>query len=167
MSDDSSRDMPRRDFLMLTWRTSAALAAASTAFVGLRFLAPRDGDGAFGGVIVAGLLDDFPPGTVTRINEGRFYLVRFDDGGLLALYRRCTHLNCTVLWDETAGRFSCPCHGSEFEMDGDVLNPPAPDPLTRFPITVENGTVSVDTGNPIGRSATHPEDILYSPGEMP
>ena len=87
--------------------------------------------------------------------------------GLLALYRRCTHLNCTVLWDETAGRFSCPCHGSEFEMDGDVLNPPAPDPLTRFPITVENGTVSVDTGNPIGRSATHPEDIFYPPGETP
>jgi cytochrome b6-f complex iron-sulfur subunit len=70
----------------------------------------------------AGIVDDFPPGSVTPFNAGRFYLVRQQDGGFLALYRKCTHLGCAVPWNPAEGRFVCPCHASAFEMDGQVIN---------------------------------------------
>jgi cytochrome b6-f complex iron-sulfur subunit len=149
---------------MLVWGAMAALAAGVTGYVGLRFLASRMGEGEFGGVITAGALEDFPPGTVTPVTKGQCYVVRREDGGLLAFYRRCTHLACTVLWDNTQEYFICPCHGSEFEKtDGAVLNPPASRPLMRFPVTLEAGTVTVDTGRLIKSDRVGPDDVVYPP----
>jgi cytochrome b6-f complex iron-sulfur subunit len=168
----SQTPLPRRDFLKLVWGALATGTAVGVGYIGLRFLASRVGQGDFGGPVTAGPVEDFPPGTVTPFVNGQFYLVRQPDGGFLALYRKCTHLDCVVLWDEAAGRFHCPCHGSLFEPDGRVLNPPAPRPLVRFPITFEDGKVVVDTGTLIERAATSPEDAAYptptaGPGATP
>jgi cytochrome b6-f complex iron-sulfur subunit len=99
---------------------------------------------------------------VTPFNEGRFYLVRLADGGFLALYRKCTHLGCAVPWDPAQGKFVCPCHASTFEMDGELLNPPAPRPLDRFPVTIGGGEIKVDTGQTIQRDHTNPNDAVYA-----
>jgi cytochrome b6-f complex iron-sulfur subunit len=128
----------------------------------LSFLAPRAAEGQFGGVFTVGAVEEFPPNSVTPFNEGRFYLVRLADGGFLALYRKCTHLGCAVPWDQAAGRFVCPCHGSEFEPDGEVLNAPAPRPLDRFAITIETGQIRVDTSTPIERDHPGPDDVVYA-----
>ena len=80
------------------------------------------------------------------------YLVRLADGGFLALHRQCTHLGCSVPWDEASGRFVCPCHSSVFDVRGDVLAPPAPRPLDVFAVRIENGIVKVDVSAPIRRS---------------
>ena len=87
----------------------------------------------------------FAPGSVTAFPAGKFYLVRLADGGFLALHRQCTHLGCSVPWDEASGRFACPCHASVFDLRGDVLAPPAPRPLDLFAVRIENGIVKVDT----------------------
>ncbi len=160
----------RRDFLKLAWGALGTAAAVGAGYVTLRFLASRVGQGDFGGPVTAGLIDDFPPGTVTPFPAGQFYLVRGDDGGFLALYRKCTHLDCVVLWDEEGRRFHCPCHGSRFEPDGAVLNPPAPRPLARFPVTFGDGKVIVDTGALIERPTVGPDEIAYptpEPGVTP
>ncbi len=159
--------LPRRDFLKMAWGAMATLAVGGMSFIGLRFLASRVGGGNFGGVITAGLPEEFPVGSVTAFTEGRFYLVRLLDGAFLALYWKCTHLDCVVLWDEATGQFDCPCHGSQFAADGQVLNPPAPKPLTRFPIIVEDGRLKVDTATPIPRDAVGPQDFWYLPQDLP
>lgn len=158
----------RRDMLKLAWTLTSWTALGASGYVGLRFLASRQTDSPFGEVILAGLVEDFPAGTVTPFNEGQFYLVRAADGGFLALYRKCTHLDCIVLWEEENNRFFCPCHGSIFEADGDVVNPPAPIPLHRFPVEIdERGRVRVDTGTLIERSAAAPGDYSYPPADDP
>ena len=48
-----------------------------------------------------------------------------DDGGFLALHRKCTHLGCTVPWNRAENRFVCPCHASAFDLAGDVVSAPA------------------------------------------
>jgi Rieske Fe-S protein len=53
----------------------------------------------------------------------------------------CSHGGCNVEWDSGNGRFVCPCHLSEFDRTGRVLNPPAPGPLTARPVTVVDGQV--------------------------
>jgi cytochrome b6-f complex iron-sulfur subunit len=154
---------PRRDFLGLSWRVLAALAAAQGAYLGLRFVASRKAEGSFGEIVTAGLVADFPPMTITPFDTERFFLVRFENGGFLALYSRCTHLACTVSWHEQQQRFMCPCHGSEFQRDGTVLKPPAPRPLDRFTITIENDErVRVDTRRAIQRAVSSPDDLVYS-----
>ena len=97
---------------------------------------------AFGSKFEAGKVGDFEVGSMTYFLDGRFYISRLPNG-LLALYRKCTHLGCVVPWrpDEqsedslaASGRFNCPCHGSRFDRYGLVKGGPAPRPLDIFPI---------------------------------
>jgi cytochrome b6-f complex iron-sulfur subunit len=162
--DERDNSLPRRDFLGLSWRVVAALAAGEGAYMGLRFLASRKAEGSFGQVVTVGVASDFPTGTISPFDTDRFLLIRFEDGGFLALSTRCTHLSCTVTWNDQRQRFICPCHGSEFERDGTVLNPPAPRPLDRFPVTIEaDGRVKVDTRKRIQRTETSPDELVYAP----
>ena len=164
MSEDNP--VSRRDFLGLSWRVAAAFAAGQAACFGLRFLASRKTEGDFGEVITAGIVEDFPLGTITPFDAQHFFLVRFEDGGFIALHTKCTHLACAVTWNERTGRFVCPCHGSEFDQHGDVINPPAPTPLDRFPVAIDDeGRVQVDTRQPITRDSVSEETIIYPPPE--
>lgn len=152
----------RRDFLKVAWGAAGALVAVEMGGMALKFLAPRANEGEFGGVFTIGAVEDYPPGSVTPVNEGRFYLVRLEDGGILALYRKCTHLGCAVPWDQAEGKFICPCHASSFETDGDVINAPAPRPLDRFTVTIQDGLIEVDTSSPIERDVPSPSDVVYA-----
>lgn len=156
-------NVTRRNFLKYAWGTAGALVLGEGALVTYRFFSPKVSAGEFGSVFNVGNVEDFPPGSVTPFNAGRFYLVRQVDGGFLALYRKCTHLGCAVPWEQAEGKFVCPCHASEFEADGDVLNAPAPRPLDRFQITIDGtGNILVDTGNAIQRDHTNPNDAVYN-----
>ena len=157
----SEHKVSRRDFLNIAWGAAGLLAATELGLVGLRFLSPRSVDGEFGGTFNLGNPDQYPAGSVTPVEAGRFYLVRLEDGGLLAIYRRCTHLGCAVPFDQGAGQFVCPCHGSAFTPDGDVLNPPAPRPLDLFEVIIEDGQVKVDTSSPLPRQKFDPVQVVY------
>lgn len=159
--EQNQDDISRRDFLQIAWGATGALTLAASGALSLSFFAPKVVAGAFGGVFDLGPADDFPPGSVTPITNGRFYLVRLADGGFIALYQKCTHLGCAVPWKPEIGQFVCPCHASAFEMDGDVINPPAPRPLDRFPVTISDGRVSVDTGERIERDHPGADDVVY------
>jgi cytochrome b6-f complex iron-sulfur subunit len=144
----------RRSFLGWAWLGIAVAALGESAWIAASFLMPRRRAPKDGGVlVVAGPSDAFTPGSVTAFPAGKFYLVRLTDGGFLALHRQCTHLGCSVPWDEASGRFACPCHASVFDLRGDVLAPPAPRPLDLFAVRIENGIVKVDVSAPIRRSA--------------
>jgi Rieske Fe-S protein len=69
------------------------------------------------------------------------YLHRSASGELVALLASCTHNGCQPA--PVAGRLVCPCHGSEFSLEGDVLQGPADRPLTRYEVTEDDGDVTV------------------------
>jgi cytochrome b6-f complex iron-sulfur subunit len=92
---------------------------------------------------------------------GQFYLVRLADGGFLALSSKCTHLGCTVPWNEKQRSFPCPCHASTFDEKGDVLSPPATRALDLFPVVIEGGIVKVDTSRRIARARFEPGQVAY------
>ena len=152
----------RREFLKLGWGLLAGVAALEGGLAAVQFSLARVAAGEFGGVFTCGPVEAFPPGSVTPFNEGRFYLLRLDDGGFLALYRRCTHLGCAVPWDPTTNQFVCPCHASAFDQTGQVLNPPAPRPLDRFAVAIQDGQVRVDTSRPLEREQFDPSQLVYA-----
>jgi glycine/D-amino acid oxidase-like deaminating enzyme/nitrite reductase/ring-hydroxylating ferredoxin subunit len=54
-----------------------------------------------------------------------------EDGTLHAVSPVCTHLGCQVNWNSGDGSWDCPCHGSRFSPDGEILHGPAVRPLER------------------------------------
>ena len=93
---------------------------------------------------MAGSVEDFPVNSVTPDRINKYFLVRAEDGGFLALSLICSHLGCSVLWDKTKNQFICPCHSSAFDKFGNVINSPAPRALDYFPVIIEAGKVKVD-----------------------
>ena len=80
--------------------------------------------------------------------QGKFFLMH-PEGGIIAAYRKCTHLGCSVPYVLAENRFHCPCHGSLYDKKtAVVLGGPAPKPLQLFHISDVNGTLVVDT-NPL------------------
>lgn len=153
----------RRDWLQRLMRVLGLTVCAEAVTAMAIFLAPRRAappEGGYGGVVTAGRVDSFAVGQVTAFAKGRFYLVRLADGGFLALSRRCTHLGCTVPWDEATRKFLCPCHASRFDETGMVLSAPAPRPLDLYAVRIEQGVVKVDTSAPILRDRFEPGQVV-------
>ena len=144
-------------------RVLGGIALLQTGWIAVSNLVPRERgrttpDGP--GVVVAGPVERFAPGSVTPFAAGKFFLVRDEDGGFLALHRKCTHLGCSVPWNEDERRFACPCHASAFDIHGDVVSAPAPRPLDLFAVTIRDGVVRIDTTRPIRRTAFEPQQIV-------
>ncbi|MDP2720178.1 MAG: Rieske 2Fe-2S domain-containing protein [Dehalococcoidia bacterium] len=153
----------RREFIGKAWWAAAGLFTIEAAGGMVASLWPKLKEGAFGGKAKIASLEEaraMPVGTVTYFAEQRLYLSRVE-AGLLALYRKCTHVGCVVPWladdpseDHLAdkGRFNCPCHGGIFDRYGLVHAGPPSRPLDIFPISIEDGELVVDTGNAVQRS---------------
>ena len=77
--------------------------------------------------------DEVPAGEarVVRAGLGKVGVYRDDDGEPHAVSLRCTHLGCLVHWNGAERSWDCPCHGSRFGIDGEVLAGPATQPLER------------------------------------
>lgn len=54
---------------------------------------------------------------------------RDDRGTLVLRSANCSHMGCLVAWNEAERTWDCPCHGSRFQPDGDVIAGPAESPL--------------------------------------
>jgi glycine/D-amino acid oxidase-like deaminating enzyme/nitrite reductase/ring-hydroxylating ferredoxin subunit len=59
---------------------------------------------------------------------------RRDDGTLVAVSATCTHLGCQVNWNTAERSWDCPCHGSRFTPEGEVLHGPAVHRLETKPL---------------------------------
>ncbi len=76
-------------------------------------------------------LADLPPCRSRKLDvDGQPVAVyRREDGALLAVAGKCTHMGCDLHWNDAETSWDCPCHGSRFGPDGRVLEGPALVPL--------------------------------------
>jgi cytochrome b6-f complex iron-sulfur subunit len=154
----------RREFLNKLWKVLGVVAFVelTAVFFGYLFSGKSDNESLKPKQLFdAGNINAFQKNSVTIFRGGRFYLVRLDDGGFLALSLRCTHLGCSINWEEDKQRFICPCHASAFEINGNVQNPPAPSALDYFPVLIQNGKVMVDIGTKLTRNRFAKEQAAY------
>jgi nitrite reductase/ring-hydroxylating ferredoxin subunit len=73
-------------------------------------------------------------------------LARLDDGSWVAFDNSCTHEECPLSeGDLDRDRVTCYCHGSEFDVrTGEVIEGPAEEPLSVYPVRVVDGELQVE-----------------------
>jgi Rieske Fe-S protein len=90
-----------------------------------------------------GGVEDFPPGK--EIIRPEIPAMIFNrDGQIQALSLSCTHLGCVL--EKVDDGFSCPCHGSQFDGEGILLNGPAQENLRPLQVEIrEDQTIILHT----------------------
>lgn len=64
-------------------------------------------------------------GKVIQLDKQKVGIYKDQQGAVHAVNATCTHMGCTVCWNQTEKSWDCPCHGARFSVDGTVLNGPA------------------------------------------
>lgn len=67
-----------------------------------------------------------------------------EEKNLHAILSTCSHSGCEVRKLRT--KFECPCHGSEYDLRGNVMRGPAPDPLESFEVRRDAGAIEIRIG---------------------
>ncbi len=71
----------------------------------------------------------------------KIFLLKNSETEITAVQLKCTHRGHGVNMQDS--NLHCPMHGSEFDFSGNVTNGPAKSPLKKFPVSIENGNVSI------------------------
>lgn len=106
------------------------------------------------GRVVAGPIEQFPVGSVTRVASGGFFLVHLQ-AGFLAISEICTHRQFTITYQPEHYRFYCPLHGNRYSRTGKLTHKGAREetlPLHIYPIELLDGLIVVDTDQSIVRT---------------
>jgi cytochrome b6-f complex iron-sulfur subunit len=82
------------------------------------------------------------PFVLVRHEKMRFPIALYKtEGGYSALLMECTHNSCEL--SPHGDYLICPCHGSEFNKNGQVQNPPAENDLRTFKVTHDNESIFI------------------------
>ena len=68
-------------------------------------------------------------GKVIKIDGKRIGAFRDEKGTLHLVNTTCTHMGCELNWNSAERSWDCPCHGSRFTYEGDIIEGPAVEPL--------------------------------------
>lgn len=100
---------------------TAAMGAKAVKYIGKRlFQIPKS------------TVRDLKPGhgAVVRTAAGKMGIYRDEEGKFHAVSPRCPHLGCQLSWNPDEKSWDCPCHGSRFDYDGNLLSGPTQIPAT-------------------------------------
>ncbi|MEK6255940.1 MAG: Rieske 2Fe-2S domain-containing protein [Chloroflexota bacterium] len=150
---DEKLNVNRREFLNIAWLASLGILVAEVTGVTLIFSYPIFKEGEFGGVVPF-RMSEVPELLASPGNHPKVKIwLSNTPAGLVALYKVCPHLGCLYGWNDQEFKFICPCHGSQYEHDGDYILGPTPRSLDRFAITIVNEQGEVlaksDDGTPV------------------
>lgn len=176
-------DASRRNFIRASFWTGLGVTIMGGVGLFVDFIYPRNVKG-FGGPVAAGNAAEYElGGTPFHNREGQFWIANLDPGdtadngtdgasGLLALWRKCPHLGCTVPWEASAvvevsaesGWYKCPCHGSTYTRSGIRVFGPAPRSMDSMQIDIDDaGNVTVQTGAVTSGGPDNPERAVQHP----
>lgn len=69
---------------------------------------------------------------VVIIKGNRVGIYKNEKEKLFAVDTTCTHLGCELQWNNAETSWDCPCHGSRFTIEGEIINGPAEKPLRKI-----------------------------------
>ena len=126
----------RREFLNIAWLASLGILVAEVSGATLIFSYPIFREGEFGGIIpfkISQAPEQLDP--PANFPKQKIWLSHTSTG-LMAIFKICPHLGCLYAWNDQEFKFICPCHGSQYELDGEYSSGPTPRGLDYFAISI-------------------------------
>jgi Rieske Fe-S protein len=121
---------------LIRWLLGGGFTAslASFLFPVLRFLNPPSLPEAAVNEAPAGKVGDLPvnSGRIVRFGSRPVLLVRTGETEFRAFSAVCSHLNCTVQYQQQTRQIWCACHNGLYDLNGRVVSGPPPKPLEEY-----------------------------------
>ncbi|MEY2978361.1 MAG: cytochrome b6-f complex iron-sulfur subunit [Prochlorotrichaceae cyanobacterium] len=147
--------LSRRQLLNFLTGAVVATVAGSSLYPVVQYFVPPSETGVGGGLLArdkagnpipASQILAEPVGTralVAGLAGEPTYLIVGSDGSLESrgIVDNCTHLGCTFPWNPVDQQFQCPCHGSRYAPDGQVVRGPADRPLKIVRVEVQGDNI--------------------------
>jgi len=145
VSTDGDEEITRRDFFSIVGWGGIAATLGGSAFSFYRFYFPNvlyEKPTVF----KIGKPADYPIGLSEKWKKERQIWVVRNEHGIYAMISICRHLGCTPNWFQDKQVFLCPCHGSIYDLAGNVLGGPAPRLFWRPSLKIDpvDGQIVVD-----------------------
>jgi Rieske Fe-S protein len=92
--------------------------------------------------IAGSALADVGGAVLVESNAGVFLLARTGASEFSAIEAVCTHEGCTIT-GAAGDIYVCPCHGSRYNRNGQVVNGPAKSSLRQYATSMTDGVVTI------------------------
>lgn len=142
---DVDEEITRRDFFSIVGWGGVVATLGGSAFSFYRFYSPNvlyETQKVF----KIGKPSEYQPGLSEKWKKERQVWVVRNESGIYVMISICRHLGCTPNWFQDKQAFLCPCHGSIFSIEGNVLGGPSPRLLWRAAVKIDptDGQIIVD-----------------------
>ena len=132
---------------LIRWLLGGGLTASIVSFLypAIRFMSPPAVPDASVNEVSAGKVSDLKPNTgkIVKFGSRPALLVRAGETEWRAYSAICTHLNCTVQFQESGRQIWCACHNGFYDLNGKVVSGPPPAPLEEYAVRVRGEEVVI------------------------
>ena len=132
---------------VLSWLIGGGAFASLASFLYpvIRFMDPPRVAEAAVSEVAAGKVQDLKPnsGKIVKFGTKPALLIRVNDTEWKAFSAVCSHLNCTVQYQESSRQIWCACHNGMYDLSGRVVSGPPPKPLDEFAVFVRGEDVVI------------------------
>ena len=136
---------PRRNLIRTLLGAGFGASFLSFFYPALKFMMPPNVAESAANQVSAGKAAELKPNSarIFKFGSRPAILVRTAEGEWRAFSAVCTHLNCTVQYNDQTHRIWCACHNGQFDLNGKVAGGPPPRPLEQYAAHVQGDEVVV------------------------
>ena len=135
---------------ILRWLLGGGIFSSIASFLYpvTKFMMPPNVPEAAVNEVVAGKVQMLKPNAAAIVKFGSrpVLLIRAGETEWKALTAVCTHLNCTVQYQESTHQIWCACHNGFYDLNGKVVSGPPPKPLDEYAVRIRGDEVVITRG---------------------
>lgn len=137
--------MKRRNFINYFFGGSLVGMIITFLYPVIRYIIPPRQSQVRIGQVEAAKVGELAPNSskIFKFGNSPGILINTKEGELVAFTAVCTHLTCTVLYEEDTETILCPCHNGRFDLVGNVISGPPPAPLEAYEVEVSGEDIIV------------------------
>jgi len=139
--------MPQERRTLLRWLLGGGFTASVLSFLypTIKFMNPPLVPEASTNEVSAGKVQSLKPhsGKIVKFGSRPALLIRVNETEWRAFSAICTHLNCTVQFQESTRQIWCACHNGYYDLNGKVVSGPPPRPLEEYSVHIRGEDIVI------------------------
>ena len=139
--------MPQERRTLLRWLLGGGFTASVLSFLypAVKFMNPPTVPEASTNEVSAGKVQELKPnsGKIVKFGSRPALLIRVSETEWRAYSAICTHLNCTVQFQDSTRQIWCACHNGFYDLNGKVVSGPPPRPLEEYAVHIRGEDVVI------------------------